>query len=55
MQQQPKKQALPSNGMRGLEAPRKAAIRPIGMQEMGPTLYEQLRRALVELTPVSSN
>ncbi|ABF91781.1 hypothetical protein MXAN_5725 [Myxococcus xanthus DK 1622] len=55
MQQQPKKQAFPSNGMRGLEAPRKAAVRPIGMQEMGPTLYEQLRRALVELTPVSSN
>ncbi|MFP2963324.1 hypothetical protein ACLEPN_37610 [Myxococcus sp. 1LA] len=55
MQQQPKKQASLSNGMRGLEAPRKAAVRPVGMQEMGPNLYEQLRRALLELAPVSSN
>ncbi|GHG64184.1 hypothetical protein GCM10012319_04420 [Comamonas sp. KCTC 72670] len=42
------------NDASGLEAPRKAAARPVGMQEMGPTLYEQLRRALVELTPVTS-
>ena len=28
---------------------RKPTPRPVGMQTMGPTLYEQLRRALVEL------
>ncbi|HEX8698422.1 MAG TPA: hypothetical protein VF815_06285 [Myxococcaceae bacterium] len=27
----------------------KPASRPVGMQTMGPTLYEQLRRALAEL------
>ncbi|WP_426754198.1 hypothetical protein [Myxococcus sp. Y35] len=52
--QQPKKRVTLTTELRGLESPRKA-VRPIGMQEMGPTLYEQLRRALVELTPVSSN
>lgn len=29
--------------------------RPVGMQAMGPTLYEQLRRVLVELKLVSEN
>ncbi|AKQ64275.1 hypothetical protein A176_001187 [Myxococcus hansupus] len=53
--QQPKKRATLMNDAHGLETPRKAAPRPVGMQEMGPNLYEQLRRALVELTPVSSH
>jgi hypothetical protein len=29
--------------------------RPVGMQTMGPTLYEQIRRVLVELKVVSEN
>ena len=29
--------------------------RPMGMQSMGPTLYEQIRRVLVELKLVSEN
>ena len=33
--------------------PRKASARPVGMQEMGPGLYEQIRRALLELAPAS--
>ncbi|HLL03549.1 MAG TPA: hypothetical protein VK539_23390 [Myxococcaceae bacterium] len=27
----------------------KPTQRPVGMQAMGPTMYEQLRRALIEL------
>lgn len=27
----------------------KPTLRPVGMQAMGPTMYEQLRRALIEL------
>ncbi len=53
--QQPKKRATLTHDPRGLESPRKALPRPVGMQEMGTTLYEQLRRALVELAPVSSS
>jgi hypothetical protein len=29
--------------------------RPVGMQEMGPTVYEQIRRVLTEMKPVSEN
>jgi hypothetical protein len=29
--------------------------RPVGMQAMGPTLYEQLRRALIEMKLASDN
>jgi len=29
--------------------------RPVGMQEMGPMLYEQIRRVLTEMKPVSEN
>lgn len=29
--------------------------RPVGMQEMGPTLYEQIRRVLTEMKLVSEN
>jgi hypothetical protein len=29
--------------------------RPVGMQTMGPTLYEQIRRIVVELKLVSEN
>ncbi|WP_224366767.1 hypothetical protein [Hyalangium versicolor] len=31
------------------------APRPVGMQAMGPTLYEQIRRVLVEMKLVSEN
>lgn len=50
--QQPKKRTTPTTDLRTLEQPRKAR-RPVGMQEMGPGLYEQIRRALTELTPAS--
>jgi hypothetical protein len=50
---QPKKRTTLTSDLRTLESPRKATSRPAGMQEMGPGLYEQIRRALVELTPVS--
>jgi hypothetical protein len=33
----------------------KATPRPVGMQTMGTTVYEQLRRVLVELKLVSEN
>jgi len=33
----------------------KPSQRPVGMQAMGPTLYEQLRRVLVELKLASDN
>ena len=33
----------------------KVAPRPVGMQAMSPTLYEQIRRVLVELKLVSEN
>lgn len=35
--------------------PGKEAPRPVGMQTMGPMLYEQIRRVLVELKLVSGN
>lgn len=37
------------------EAPRPVATRPEGMQTMGPTLYEQIRRIVGELKLVSDN
>ncbi len=49
---QPKKRIHQATDASTLEQPRKAA-RPVGMQEMGPNLYEQIRRALLELTPAS--
>jgi len=30
-------------------------LRPVGMQEMGPTVYEQIRRVLTEMKLVSEN
>jgi hypothetical protein len=33
----------------------KPSQRPVGMQTMGPTLYEQIRRVLVELKLASDN
>ncbi len=33
----------------------KTPPRPVGMQTMGPTLYEQIRRVLVEMKLVSEN
>ncbi|MFP2911025.1 hypothetical protein ACLESD_39515 [Pyxidicoccus sp. 3LFB2] len=49
---QPKKRTTLSD-LSTVESPRKATSRPVGMQEMGPGLYEQIRRALLELKPVS--
>ncbi|KFE63540.1 hypothetical protein DB31_2658 [Hyalangium minutum] len=37
------------------EAPKPVATRPEGMQTMGPTLYEQIRRIVGELKLVSDN
>ena len=51
---QPKKRTTLTSDLRTtLGSPRKATPRPVGMQEMGPGLYEQIRRALLELKPVS--
>ncbi|MBU8900671.1 hypothetical protein KRR26_34190 [Corallococcus sp. M34] len=50
---QPKKRVMPPEP-RPAE-PSGRAVRPVGMQEMGPGLYEQIRRALTELSPASSN
>lgn len=50
---QPKKRTTLTSDHGTAESPRKAASRPVGMQEMGPGLYEQIRRALLELKPVS--
>ncbi|MBN1206921.1 MAG: hypothetical protein JXB05_18705 [Myxococcaceae bacterium] len=50
---QTKKRAHPGADIRAKEG--KEAPRPVGMQTMGPTLYEQLRRVLVELKLVSEN
>ncbi|MCP3144050.1 hypothetical protein [Pyxidicoccus xibeiensis] len=51
---QPKKRTNITSDLGTLESPpRKASTRPVGMQEMGPGLYEQIRRALLELTPAS--
>ncbi len=33
----------------------KPAARPVGMQTMGPTIYEQIRRVLIELKLASDN
>ncbi|WP_223636649.1 hypothetical protein [Corallococcus sp. EGB] len=40
---------LPVGSRRGKET------RPVGMQEMGPTLYEKLQSALTELSLASSH
>ncbi|AGC47589.1 hypothetical protein MYSTI_06316 [Myxococcus stipitatus DSM 14675] len=53
MQQAKKRSALTNPAHHGPEASRKS-VRPVGMQEMGPGLYEQIRRALSELTPAST-
>ncbi|GEN06483.1 hypothetical protein OWM54_31230 [Myxococcus sp. MISCRS1] len=52
MTMQPKKRTTLTSPMQTLEAPRKEP-RPVGMQEMGPGLYEQIRRALTELALAS--
>ncbi len=49
---QPKKRTTLTTDLSALAQPRKSG-RPVGMQEMGPGLYEQIRRALLELTPAS--
>jgi hypothetical protein len=48
---QPKKRTTLTSDLNTVESPRKASARPVGMQEMGPGLYEQIRRALLELAP----
>jgi hypothetical protein len=50
---QAKKRAHSGADTRTEEA--KEAPRPVGMQTMGPMLYEQIRRVLVELKLVSGN
>lgn len=51
--QQPKKRTNMPRDTRALESTRKGTPRPVGMQEMGPGMYEQIRQALLELAPVS--
>jgi hypothetical protein len=50
---QSKKRTNAGTGTRTEES--KATPRPVGMQTMGPTIYEQIRRVLMELKPVSEN
>jgi hypothetical protein len=47
-----KKRAHSGNEVRPEE---QKSPRPVGMQAMGPTLYEQIRRVLVEMKLVSEN
>jgi hypothetical protein len=47
-----KKRTHSSNEVRAEE---QKSPRPEGMQTMGPTLYEQIRRVLVEMKLVSEN
>jgi hypothetical protein len=47
-----KKRAHSGNEVRAEE---QKSPRPVGMQAMGPTLYEEIRRVLMELKPVSEN
>jgi hypothetical protein len=49
-----KKRAVHSGSEARSEDP-KTPPRPVGMQAMGPTLYEQIRRVLVEMKLVSEN
>jgi hypothetical protein len=51
--QQPKKRTNMAQDARALASTRKGMSRPVGMQEMGPGLYEQIRQALLELAPAS--
>ena len=47
-----KKRAHSSNEVRTEE---QKSPRPVGMQTMGPTLYEEIRRVLLEMKLVSEN
>lgn len=51
-QMRAKKRAQSGNEVRA-EEPKHP--RPVGMQAMGPTLYEQIRRVLTEMKLVSEN
>jgi hypothetical protein len=50
---QPKKRPMTTD-LRTPEPTRRTA-RPVGMQEMGPGVYEQIRQALMELSLASSS
>lgn len=52
MQQAKKRTTLTSQSHTHQEPTRKD-VRPVGMQEMGPGLYEQIRRAMMELSLAS--
>ncbi|RKH37651.1 hypothetical protein D7X55_38915 [Corallococcus sp. AB049A] len=55
MHQSRKQSAVPAEtGPLSLGGRRKGA-RPVGMQEMGPNLYEKIESALTELSLVSSH
>ena len=44
----------PTETDRAASGARRKGARPVGMQEMGPGLYEQIRQALSELSLASS-
>jgi hypothetical protein len=44
-----------TQGVTEVRADEQKQPRPVGMQEMGPTLYEQIRRVLTEMKLVSEN
>lgn len=55
MHQSRKQPAVPAAGERSPMGVRRKGTRPVGMQEMGPNLYEEIRSALTELSLASSH
>ncbi|NVJ22653.1 MULTISPECIES: hypothetical protein [Myxococcus] len=51
--QQAKKRTTLTSQSNAHQEPTRKDIRPVGMQEMGPGLYEQIRRAMMELSLAS--
>ncbi|MFB1484727.1 hypothetical protein [Corallococcus sp. RDP092CA] len=55
MQQSRKQPTASAEAERLSMGPRRKEARPVGMQEMGPNLYEKIQSALTELSLVSSH
>jgi hypothetical protein len=55
MHQDRKQPVEPMEGARSAPVVRRKEARPVGMQEMGPGLYETIRSRLTELSLASSH
>ena len=55
MHQSRKQPAVPAETEHLSLGARRKGARPVGMQEMGPNLYEKIESALTELSLVSSH